>query len=166
MANIKLIGTNLVDPYYPEGTLNYALASKFKAIASGYSTTFKVYSGSISGSAKFAIYADSSGVPGNKLYGDDTARTISSYGWQDVIFPKILLTYNVDYWLVIRQSVANIACFDSESGGSIVSGSLPWANSWPTTLTLGSPIADYSYGLAVWGIPYTPGIIGGILPNL
>jgi hypothetical protein len=165
VMTIKLLGTGLTDLYYPDSTLDYALASRFKAVASGSSNTFKVYAGAL-GDIKCAVYADSGGSPGAKVYGDDTARTISSYVWQDVVFSGALFDYDTYYWLVIRQNAAGIVYLDYESGGSLVSAPLPWANSWPSSLSWGTPTADYSYGLAVWGVEDTPGTIGGILPNI
>jgi hypothetical protein len=165
MADIKLIGTNLVDPYYPDSSLNAILASRFKALDDGYSHNMRVYSGAL-GNAKLAIYEDVGGDPGNKIYGDDTSRAISYYGWQYIVFNGVRLEYNSYYWLAIRQDTAQIACFDGESGGGIVAASLPWANSWPTTPSWGSITSNYSYGLQVWGVKLTPGIIGGIPSNV
>ncbi|MCX6008632.1 MAG: putative Ig domain-containing protein [Chloroflexi bacterium] len=97
----RLIGADdASSTYFSSGPI--VILCRFQATSTGKVTEFRVKIWQ-AGSAKVAIYADASGVPGARLSYNNTAQDTVS-GWNTLSIPELNVTKDTYYWLAVAAT--------------------------------------------------------------
>ena len=125
----KLIGADEMACSNPAPGGYFCLA-RFQAVGTGNVNTLKVKT-SGTGNVKVAIYADSSGTPGNLLNKLDSGSPVIA-GWNSISIPPTAVIKDNYYWLAF-ESDNSIVCY-SKSSGLFYYKAAPYASfSFPST---------------------------------
>ncbi len=131
---------------------NFFQGCRYQALATGQITEFKVKV-KTGGNIKIAIYADSAGEPGARLWHNSTGQACTT-GWNTfTVSPALSITKDVFYWLMFNNDTS-----DFVANFSATSGTLRYKTATYSTFTFPDPAGTgfsseaVTRFLAGWGI--------------
>lgn len=85
----------------------YVVMCRFQAVATGTSTEFHIYADA-TGNVKYAVYADSSGEPGTRLWYQDSSTSVGSTGWVTLPCAGVSITSGTYYYLAVTADTNGV----------------------------------------------------------
>jgi hypothetical protein len=135
----------------------YVLYSRFQAEESGTVSQIKVYS-LVAGNAKVAIYADSSGEPGNKITGNDNSQACNASQWNTLSIDDTAVLKDTYYWIGVAIDTTGAASYSAATGGTARYKPITYGAfiTWPSSAGTGFTNTGALMSLAGWGSIVAP----------
>ena len=149
----KFIGAASDDPGSNGHANNYLCLTRYQAEASGNVVEIKVkLKSGTSCNVKLAIYADSSGAPGNLL--NSTSGHACTEGWNTISISSTAITSGTYYWLAVMMDGYDMVMYNTS--GTMRYKAYAFANAWPDPAGAGYSSGAYHSAIAGWGSTVPP----------